>query len=1655
MDLDLFCPICLESLAEADSIGLPNSCAHAFCSDCITAWSKCSSNCPVDRLAFSYIAVKDLEGLTKDVLNVNTSSGGDIEIGSSFVDNIFCGICRGTQDENLLLLCDGCDKGFHCFCLNPPLEEVPINEWYCDSCQSNLPSSSSPVIVSPSEPGPSSRPSYLVNHESRSPRRRSRRTVPRTRFVERIRQYIQVSREFAYDSDEDAEATHGSNRHKRAKYSRYQLLQGFESKSEEQQRSSVQTRRSLTKSLGLVKVRDTPGLSKFEVVAPSTSSGCTRFNKLDITGSNCAPVAIEEEAAVPCHPMSTSKKTVNPPTDLLKSIMRQQDMLVMPDHKLTIGIDGSIKPKPDERKGRNLLDKRFGVTTQGIDPSVRNGSVSSKIGFLGNSYFSETFMIEPSGVREENPMGSEDPTFDGNENGTGEVIDTSTSLDQADDPKQEEEQPSEKSDENTIETSEEDGKHMRSTTEFADANENNQMSIEPPIDAMLSLKPRSVASEFEQSIVKSENQNSPEVSPNVDCAEEANSQESSNFQSSLESPVEHPLESDSAVAEGLVDTETDSNQVSIAPNDSAPTKPQYFDTNDLNNKENVSQVELPGVYSNNEPAELIASSETENLPTAAGELEEHGHNDQTARPSAGLQKDVVQKFEDTTCEICECNHDEATMLLCDEISCNKGYHMACLDPPLFEVPEGDWACPKCRKRKEEELKKSTATPPLAAPPPFKPVSASNNESSNSPNYTGNNPNQFKGYEIPKKSNKDSSRLSLSDIAVEEPSAEELAQFGLPVQFNMNSNIVRAHENPENSGFGNRENDARGFDARTHERYHGRFDYSSRGWHDNSRGGSFGQRGARFESDRNNRGFPDRGRGFPDRGGRGGFGRFANDRGGLRGGPRGEPRISRWGDEPRREFQGPDNSQVLFDQAFENTNEHLNVSDIEKNVAGATEMINDNFFKPQNSAPPEMTASNIESKEPSFDPSDSNISKPLEAEKTEAEDISMKRERSSGRSGSKEISKESTDKESRRRSRSKSSDSRKRRRERSSSKKRSDDGDTKRSRDRRGSRGRDRDHDRHRSRRSRSRSRKRYDSDRHSRHDDRRSSRNDYRSRDSRHERDDRRSNRYDDDRRRGDYERNADSMTSGSNAVPVELNIAMQPSASADKQQLTPTKDEQSSETVPEVQGHLPILDNPLDDFNGRFQPRNYGGFGPPSFEDERPRFQNSFTPIGSNRFPRPPRQGFSPRFPGPMHPNSGPPFNAGPNAQPMPNPFFAQFDLTRTSLPNQLQGNVSFPNPPFSGAMNTPQNMLNARLQFPLGNGPNNVGPLSAPPNTIDPNVLQQFASSLANTSAAAQNAQSLSNVQELINSQANLLQSQQNSQQDVNAQPNVAALLRQIESNKLMQSVASLNAANSNAGAVFPNSPQQMRDSTPETPARNRNTGSSVSPISIAKVQSNMPMINSILESHFGNQQHMPAQSQKPLQQIFGGNLSFPSQNSSPELVEMEDSVVSPRVEAKPEKESVPFLGQLMRSVTSPPIPFMDGSDDVQKAETKPRKQKPWVKPVIPKIDSEDEKNSEIESSANEMQLKKKLNDRSELQSKVADVIKGLLMPHFKKKVITKDEYKDIMRKSVNKVVKRGSSSSDLKEEKIGKLVDAYVDHYKTKRSKGSKLGMDPDDF
>ncbi|KAI8781279.1 PHD and RING finger domain-containing protein 1 [Biomphalaria glabrata] len=125
------CPICLNRLRNQD-MGTPESCDHVFCLECIQEWAKVTNTCPVDRQVFHLILARHgkEEKIFKQISVENNKQDNENEE----EDPTYCEVCGRSDREDRLLLCDGCDLGYHCECLDPPLSSVPVQEWFCPDC---------------------------------------------------------------------------------------------------------------------------------------------------------------------------------------------------------------------------------------------------------------------------------------------------------------------------------------------------------------------------------------------------------------------------------------------------------------------------------------------------------------------------------------------------------------------------------------------------------------------------------------------------------------------------------------------------------------------------------------------------------------------------------------------------------------------------------------------------------------------------------------------------------------------------------------------------------------------------------------------------------------------------------------------------------------------------------------------------------------------------------------------------------------------------------------------------------------------------------------------------------------------------------------------------------------------------------------------------------------------------------------------------------------------------------------------------------------------------------------------------------------------------------------------------------------------------------
>jgi len=86
------------------------------------------------------------------------------------------------------------------------------------------------------------------------------------------------------------------------------------------------------------------------------------------------------------------------------------------------------------------------------------------------------------------------------------------------------------------------------------------------------------------------------------------------------------------------------------------------------------------------------------------------------------------------------------------------------------------------------------------------------------------------------------------------------------------------------------------------------------------------------------------------------------------------------------------------------------------------------------------------------------------------------------------------------------------------------------------------------------------------------------------------------------------------------------------------------------------------------------------------------------------------------------------------------------------------------------------------------------------------------------------------------------------------------------------------------------------------------------------------------------------------------------------------------------------------------------------------------------------DVPTSAVEMAVKEKFLRKVQRQERIVEEIKLLLKPHYNRKRINKEDYKEILRKCVPKVCH--SKKGDINPTKIQKLVKGYVRKYKHAR-------------
>ncbi|EEH44738.1 uncharacterized protein PADG_01027 [Paracoccidioides brasiliensis Pb18] len=128
---------------EADSGKIAHllPCGHTLHDECLKPWVERANSCPICRQNFNMVELTDTVGgpVVSSYCVEDRVQVADIDP-SIVVDELDaesdsqpCPICGYDDNEDVLLLCDGCDVAIHTYCVG--LDAVPSGPWFCSQCE--------------------------------------------------------------------------------------------------------------------------------------------------------------------------------------------------------------------------------------------------------------------------------------------------------------------------------------------------------------------------------------------------------------------------------------------------------------------------------------------------------------------------------------------------------------------------------------------------------------------------------------------------------------------------------------------------------------------------------------------------------------------------------------------------------------------------------------------------------------------------------------------------------------------------------------------------------------------------------------------------------------------------------------------------------------------------------------------------------------------------------------------------------------------------------------------------------------------------------------------------------------------------------------------------------------------------------------------------------------------------------------------------------------------------------------------------------------------------------------------------------------------------------------------------------------------------------
>ncbi|KAJ6164809.1 PHD and RING finger domain protein [Penicillium chermesinum] len=187
-------------------------CGHILHDNCLKPWVERANSCPICRRSFNMVELSDRPGgpvtssyAVQDRVQVaEVDPGMIIEYAEEdLVDFQPCTICGEADNEDVLLLCDGCDAPSHQYCVG--LEEIPSGSWYCSQCETQRALGTTPRGTARTPRTAERRPRRTRAQQRRLQSHNQINSLHWARVWQSVWDHLNIDLDFPFDDDRTAQ----------------------------------------------------------------------------------------------------------------------------------------------------------------------------------------------------------------------------------------------------------------------------------------------------------------------------------------------------------------------------------------------------------------------------------------------------------------------------------------------------------------------------------------------------------------------------------------------------------------------------------------------------------------------------------------------------------------------------------------------------------------------------------------------------------------------------------------------------------------------------------------------------------------------------------------------------------------------------------------------------------------------------------------------------------------------------------------------------------------------------------------------------------------------------------------------------------------------------------------------------------------------------------------------------------------------------------------------------------------------------------------------------------------------------------------------------------------------------------------------------------